>query len=70
MENIKNNFINKDEVINEFTLLIFEYYNRKDTSYPEELFKSIKDSDEDEDDEKKLINSFKINNETKDNTSK
>lgn len=66
--NIKNNFINKDEVINEFTLLIFEYYNRKDTSYPEELFKSIKDSDEDEDDEKKLINSFKINSEAKDST--
>jgi hypothetical protein len=66
--NIKNNFINKDEVINEFTLLIFEYYNRKDTSYPEELFKSIKDSDEDEDDEMKLINSFKINSEVKDYT--
>ena len=58
------NFIKEEEVINEFILLLLDYYNRKDTKYPAKLYERNQAVDEDEDDEKRLINSFIINETT------
>lgn len=61
---IKTDFINKDEVVNEFVLLLIDYYKRNDTEYPKSILDNINDL-EDEDDVDKLLSLFEINNNTK-----
>ena len=60
---IKSDFLNKEEVLNEFILIILEYYdNYKD--YPENMKKQKLQDLEDEDDMSKLFNlyEFTLNN--------
>lgn len=63
---IKSDFINKDEVINEFVLLLIDYYKRNDTEYPKTILDNVNELD-DEDDIDKLLSLFTINNDTKNN---
>tara|TARA_R110002096_G_scaffold145506_3_gene303285 strand:+ start:2569 stop:4920 length:2352 start_codon:yes stop_codon:yes gene_type:complete len=57
---LKRNFINDPEVLNEFILLIFDYYNKTDTKYPLNILKDLNSNDDD--DEEKLLNLFTIQN--------
>jgi hypothetical protein len=53
-------YIKKEHVMNEFILILFEYYKKIDLKYPQEILKDIIEF-EDEDDEEKLLNLFIIN---------
>ncbi len=61
---LKSDFINKDEVVNEFVLLLIDYYKRDNTAYPQSILNNIIELD-DEDDEEKLLSLFDINQDTK-----
>jgi hypothetical protein len=52
-------YIKTDEVINEFIIIMIEFYNRNDTKYPQSILDKLNDLEEDED-EKKLIQLFNI----------
>ena len=52
-------YIKKEKVINEFVLIILDYYKRNDTSYPRSILEKSCDLEEEED-EKIMINLFKI----------
>lgn len=63
---IKTDFINKDEVVNEFVLLLIDYYKRIDTEYPKTILDNVTELD-DEDDVDKLLSLFTINRDTANN---
>ena len=52
-------YIKQDEIINEFTIMMIEFYKRNDTEYPRKILKKCGELDEDED-EKILIGLFCI----------
>tara|TARA_R110000744_G_scaffold33009_3_gene76937 strand:- start:4023 stop:6341 length:2319 start_codon:yes stop_codon:yes gene_type:complete len=52
-------FIKKDEVINEFILMMIEYYNKDKTEYPKTILEKSGELEEEED-EKVLINLFNM----------
>ncbi len=53
-------YIKKEKVVNEFVLIMLDYYKRNDTSYPKSILEKSCDLEEEED-EKIMINLFKIN---------
>jgi hypothetical protein len=62
---IKSDFLNKDEVLNEFILIILEYYDNY-KEYPENMKKQKIQDLEDEDDMSKLFNLYKFTLDDKD----
>lgn len=62
---IKSDFLNKEEVLNEFILIILEYYNNY-KEYPENMKKQKIQDLEDEDDMSKLFNLYKFTLDDKD----
>jgi len=58
-------YIKTDEVINEFIIMMIEFYKRNDTEYPKSILEKSGELEE-EDDEKKLIQLFFINDSVSD----
>lgn len=54
-------WIKRDDVCNEFALMLFEYFH-KEAEYPEELATEVQENGDDDDDESQLFSMFKFTN--------